>query len=175
MLPVPLPILGLAVEHAPELIGLLSGERAGAVAQGAATAVRAVLGTADPQAARQRLAAEPALAEALAARLAAEAERHRAELAGLADARAAALARSGIAWTPVILSYLVVVASIAMTFCLFFVRAEVPERLFQLISGAYAALWLAFGAVYQFWIGSSRTSQAKDAQIGALLREPGRR
>lgn len=167
-----LPILGLAVQYAPKLIGFFASPKAGDVAEGVINAVRDVVGTDDPAAAKAKLDADPGLADALKARLDAEVEMHRADLEDVQNARAMQIAlsqsNSRIAYTPVVLSYLAVAAAFAATAALFFVRVEIPEKLFQLMQAAYGAIWLVFGIVFQFWLGSSRTSQQKDAQLGAI-------
>ncbi|MER2268262.1 hypothetical protein [Methylobacterium oxalidis] len=172
MLPILVPILGFAIQHAPALISLLAGDKAGEVAEGAVKAVRDVLGTTDLAEAQAKISADPALGEALAARLNTEAERYKAELADTANARAmqVSLAQAGhwTSSTPAIISYLIIGSAILLTVALFFVQTEIPERLYNLLSGAYGALWLAVGLVTQFWLGSNRSSQRKDDTITNL-------
>lgn len=125
-----------------------------------------------PEAVSQAIAADPSGAAIKLAEIEAETKRQDAYLADMANARAMQLglvqAHSWTGTTPAILTYLIVGAAIALTFCLFFISQEIPERIFNLLNQSYGALWLAVGLGVQFWWGSSRTSQQKDQQAAGF-------
>ncbi|MBS0518373.1 MAG: hypothetical protein JSR90_06750 [Proteobacteria bacterium] len=65
-----IPLVAIATSLIPDLIKILAGDKAGAVAQSVAEAVRTATGTDDPQAAKQKLDADPAAASELRIKLA---------------------------------------------------------------------------------------------------------
>ncbi|TNC14936.1 hypothetical protein FF100_05005 [Methylobacterium terricola] len=153
----------------PALGTLLGGPLGGTVGAVVGKGIAAALGVAPtPEAVSQAVAQDPAAAQTKLAEIEAETKRQDAYLADIANARqmqvALVQAHSWTGTTPAILTYLVVGAAIALTFCLFFVSQEIPERIFNLLNQSYGALWLAVGLGVQFWWGSSRTSQQKDQQ-----------
>lgn len=149
--------------------GPLGGSIGGIVGKG----VAAALGVEPtPQAVATAIQADPAAAQVKLAQIEAETKRQADELADMANARAMQVAlvqaHSWTGTTPAILTYIVVGAAISLTFCLFFVSQEIPERVFNLLNQSYGALWLAVGLGVQFWWGSSRTSQQKDQQAAGI-------
>lgn len=74
-------LLPLITKVAPDLIGLFFGGNAGAVADKVGKAASDVFGTTDAEAINSQVAADPAKADAFAARLQAETEQLKAELA----------------------------------------------------------------------------------------------
>lgn len=65
-----LPLIPLALSIVPELIKMIAGDKAGAVATTVANVVQEVTGTPDAAEAQRKLAADPALAAQLRVRLA---------------------------------------------------------------------------------------------------------
>ncbi len=65
-----LPLVPIAISLIPDLIKILAGDKAGAVADSVAKAVTQATGTADPQAAKAKLDADPAATAALRIKLA---------------------------------------------------------------------------------------------------------
>ena len=172
MLPI-LPLISLAVQYAPQVIGMLAGSHAAQVTDKVVSAVHDVVGTTDPAAAQAKLAADPALGQALAARLAAEVDQVKAEMADTADAR-----QMGVSlieqhhWTanmPAITVLLVFAIHTAITAAIFFIPGDITDRMFQLLTGAYGTSSTAFGIALSYYLGSSRSSVQKDNTIAALL------
>ncbi|MBP0443160.1 glycoside hydrolase family 108 protein [Roseomonas sp. SSH11] len=192
-----LPILALAASLAPEIMRLIAGDRAGAVAGTVAEAVRQATGTEDPATARAALAADPAKAEALRIRLAeialegerlladreagqrqAELERLRAVLSDTQAARASMveMLRGGsrLAWGPATVSTLVVLGFFAVLVLLVTLDpgpgggARFDPQVASIINITVGSLGAAFAAVVNFWIGSSQSSRDKDAIVGRL-------
>ena len=163
----------LAQVGLPALGGLFGGPLGSTIGGLVGKGVAAALGVdPTPQAVANAIQADPAAAQVKLAQIEAETKRQADTLADIANARAMQVAlvqaHSWTGTTPAILTYLVVGAAIALTFCLFFVTQEIPERIFNLLNQSYGALWLAVGLGVQFWWGSSRTSQQKDQQSAAF-------
>ncbi|WP_244424839.1 hypothetical protein [Methylobacterium nodulans] len=93
--------------------------------------------------------------------------------AGLLAVRMALLGRVTVGhWTaamPAIVTLAILTAWALLTSALYFIQGEIPERVYQLLSQAYGAANLALGTAIAFWLGSSRSSQQKDAQLSAIL------
>jgi hypothetical protein len=170
-----LPSLGTLI--GTTLAGPLGGGIGAAVGKGAAAAIGAALSVpATPQAISQAVQADPARAQTKLAEIDAAAKEQLAELGDLANARQMQL---GLAqanhWTasmPAIVTIAILTAWALITGALYFVQGEIPERVYQLLSQAYGAANLALGTAIAFWLGSSRSSQQKDAQLTAIL-QPG--
>jgi len=171
MLPILLPILSLAVQHAPALIGLLAGDQVGKVAEKVVATAKDVLGTTDPVEAKDILATNPDLSAAFTARLNADVENLRVELADVANARALGLglvqARHWTANMPAFVVLGTMGAYFGFTASLFFIGMEIPERMFQLLMIAYGTLSTAFGTALAYYLGTTRSSAAKDEQATA--------
>ena len=172
-MPAILPLIGFAIQYAPALIGLLAGDSVGKATERVVATVREVLGTSDPAEAQAKVAADPALGEALAARLNAEVERLRIEAADTANARALGLglvqAQHWTANMPAVTVLLIIAIHTAMTAAIFLIPGEIPDRMFQLLTAAYGTSSTAFGIAIAYYLGSSRSSAQKDAQIGQAL------
>ena len=80
-------LLPLITKFAPDLIGMFFGGQAGAVADKVGKAASDIFGTQDAEVINQQIAADPTKADAFAARLWAETEQLKAELADIEDAR----------------------------------------------------------------------------------------
>lgn len=172
MLPIPiLPLIGLAVQYAPSIIGLLAGDSVGKATDKVIGAVKEVLGTSDPVEARAKLEANPSLGEELTARLNAEVETLRIQAEDTANARAMGvnLVQAGH-WTanmPAVIVILVFVMQFAITSAIFFIPGEIPDRMFQLLTAAFGTSSTAFGIAMQYYLGSNRASAQKDTTIAA--------
>lgn len=181
-----LALLPLALQLLPTLGRWLGGSDGEAVASTVGQAVQAVTGTSDPAAAEAALAANPELRVQLTTRLAEidaarEAARDQALLetlrAGLADtanARAtmiqAVQAGSSIAWAPVVISVLVLVA-FAVVVGLAMSRAMPPgsETILTMLLGSLSTM---SGAVVQYWVGSSSGSADKTRLLAQASTPP---
>lgn len=157
----------------PALGGLFGGPLGSTIGGLVGKGVAAALGVdATPQAVAAAVQADPQGAAIKLGQIEAETKRQADELADIANARSMQIAlvqaHSWTGTTPAILTYLIVLAAIGLTFCLFFISQEIPERVFNLLNQSYGALWLAVGLGVQFWWGSSRTSQQKDQQAAGF-------
>jgi hypothetical protein len=184
-----LPLIGLAVSIVPALINLIAGDKAGTVAKDVAQAVTAVTGTTDPVAAKQKLAADPAVAAELQERLAQiavaatqvqneEADRKRQDelsamqdsIANTRDARASmvamAEAHSAVAWGSPVVSVIVTLGFFGILIVLIFRSDVIPPantNVAQIINISVGTLGAAFATVVNYWLGSSQGSRNKDA------------
>ncbi|WP_311274826.1 hypothetical protein [Methylobacterium sp. WCS2018Hpa-22] len=158
----------------PALGGLFGGPLGGTIGGLVGKGIAAALGVeATPQAVASAIEADPGAAAVKLAQIEAETRARDAELADIANARtmqiALAQTHSWVSNMPAIVTLLIFVAWITLTVALYFVQAEIPERVYQLLSQAYGASNLALGTAIAFWLGSSRSSQIKESQITALL------
>lgn len=183
-----LPLLPLALAAVPELIRMIAGDQAGAVAGRVAGIVHTVAGTPDPAEAQQRLAADPALAADLRVRLAALAldaqraidlaaeQRRQAELATLRTAledtqgaratmQAMVAAGSPVAWGAPVVSILVTSGFFGILLTLIVGNASFEADVAAIINITIGALAAAFATVVNFWLGSSQGSRNKDATV----------
>ena len=174
-------LLGLV----PTLAQYLAGPRAGHIAEQVTQVARDVLGTDDPAAVTAAIA-DPVKAAELRIRLAEisaaehQAERQadldelRATLADTASARSqtVTLAQAGspIAWGAPVISALVVGGFGGVLYAGAAGGLPTDAAYAQLV-GALAA---GFGAVLQYWVGSSAGSRAKDGTIAAAAADLGR-
>lgn len=187
-----LPLLGLAVQAAPQVARWLGGEQAAQVTAEVADAARTAFGTDDAEAIREAAARDPAawlqfqarLAELGAARERAERE---AELAALAhriealrvqaasaeQARQALLAGAqaspGFIWVAPALSVLILGLFAATFYALSVEELRNKDILNILVGGLTASV----AAVIQYWFGSSAGSRAKDETVRSLAARPG--
>jgi hypothetical protein len=192
-----LPLIPLAVSLVPELIRLISGDKAGSVATSVANVVTEVTGTSDPQAAQAKLAQDPAIAANLRIRLAeialqaqtasdeADEKRRQADLEGsrvanqnTSNARdlLSGLAEKGswIAAAPLILSAIVTIGFFAFLIILMFRGlGDVSDVSAQIINIAVGSLTAGFATVISFWLGSSQGSRDKDVIARAIQFEQG--
>ena len=166
-----LALLPILAKYAPSLVGLAFGGSASAVATKVEAAVRDVFGTTDAAEVQAQVTADPAKADALKARLDAETEQLRTELADVADARATSLAlaqaRSPLAWGSPVIS-VIVVSAFAAVASVVVVEYGVESPVGQLIAGALIA---KFGTVVDYWLGSSKGSADRVDQIVSMLHE----
>ncbi len=168
-----LPLISLAIQFAPSLLGILAGDTAGKAAGKVIETVKDVLGTGDPVEAQAKLEANPALGEALSARLNAQVETLRIEMADVANARAMGLglveAKHWTANMPAVTVILVFAMHAAITAAIFLIPGDITDRMFQLLTAAFGTSSTAFGIAMQYYLGSSRSSAQKDAQISQAL------
>ncbi|GJE27931.1 hypothetical protein [Methylobacterium organophilum] len=158
----------------PGVGSALGGSLGGAVGKAAAAAVGAALGVPPtPEAIAEKVAADPDGARIALARIDADARMRLAELQDVASARSMLVsleqehAASGKA--PAILSIVGVVGFFAIVAVLMLMRTDPPTALAHLMDTVLGAVIVIFKQIYDFWLGSSRSSQRKDAQIGAML------
>jgi hypothetical protein len=181
---------GLVVDIAPEVGRWLFGSTATKTAGLVAKAVEAATGTTDADAAQEMLAQHPGAVSQLRVQLAMIAAQQQAEADRAAEAqRAADLAavqaamadrvgarsqtqalaqmHSGIAWAPVVLSGIILVAFGSLIYVVMTSNSLTPQTmpLANVLLGSLAAMATQ---VANYWLGSSSTSAAKSQQIAAL-------
>ncbi len=166
-------IIRLAGDFGPTLTRMLLGSKAGDVAQSIIDTLKKVFGTTDPNAIQSALAANPNLANVFIEALKADTAQFHDALADIADARkqTITLASTGsmIAWGAPLMSGIVTFAfSILMILWLFHPPSSDAAQLavFNILVGSLSA---AFGAVVQYWLGSSAGSREKDVIVKDAL------
>ncbi len=180
-----LPLLPLALSVVPELIKLIAGDKAGAVATTVANVVQEVTGTTDPAEAQGKLTADPALTAQLRIRLAeialeaqkatdlAAEQKRQAELAALQKAlentqgarqTMVDLAKTGsaIAWGAPLVSAIVTAGFFIFLIVLIKTDLSTNTTVANVINITVGALAAAFATVVNFWLGSSQGSREKD-------------
>ena len=180
------PLVAIAASVLPEIIRAVGGDRVGTVADSVSKAVQTVTQTEDPEAAKQKLQEDPALAAELRIRLAeiavegertardAEEKKRQAELSELekrlADVAGArqtlanlAMTGSPLAWGAPVISLVVVLGFFLSSVVLIFSGPAENSQARELLNIIVGALVAAFTAVVNFWIGSSQGSRDKDA------------
>lgn len=164
-----LPIIGLVLQYAPDLIGLFVGQKAGDAADKVIKIAKEVLGTDDVAEAQAKIAADASLANQFIEKVRAETEQFKAALADTADARQQTIqlvqAESPMAWGAAIVSVLVTLAFIANIGVLFVVKVNFTEITGQVLLLLTGTLSAAFTQVINYWLGSSAGSAAKDLAI----------
>lgn len=186
-----LPLLPLALSVVPELIKMIAGDKAGAVAATVANVVQEVTGTADPAEAQGKLTADPALAAQLRIRLAeialetqkamdlAAEQKRQAELAALQKAlentqgareTMVDLAKTGsaIAWGAPLVSAIVTAGFFIFLIVLINTDLKNNTTVANVINITVGALAAAFATVVNFWLGSSQGSREKDTTNRSL-------
>lgn len=128
-------------------------------------AVNAAITTGDPAVVQAKLSEAEA-------KMQAEVDKHKADLADVADARSTnvKLVESGsiIAWGPVIISTLVTLGFIGCVFALMILHIDFSNTSGQAFLILTGVLSQAFAQVTGYWLGSSAGSVDKSAQIAAL-------
>jgi len=181
---------GLVVDVAPEIGRWLFGSTGEATASLVAKAVEAATGTTDADAAQAVLAQNPAAVSQLRIQLAMIAAQRQAEADRSAEAQRAtdlavlqaALAdrsgarsqtqalvqmRSGIAWSPTVLSGIILVAFASLIYIVL-TRTGPDDRSMPLVNVLLGSLAAMATQVANYWLGSSSGSAMKNDQISAL-------
>lgn len=192
-----LPLIPLALQLAPTLASWLFGPKGGDAAKAVTGAIQQVTGSADPAEAELALSKNPELAvqlkielakieaQAAADQRAADQAAIAAQLADVASARgqtvALAQAKSPMQWAAGVVSLVVTVGFFMVMWLLLTGRTAgmtaQQETAATLLLGT---LTTGFGAVIQFWLGSSLGSRSKDGTIAqqsqalAVSSPPGR-
>lgn len=142
-------------------LGGAAGSAAGKVAAGA---IAGALGVeAKPEAVSAAIQQDPQGAAQKLAQIEAQSKDLAAYLADVADARSTtvqlAKAGSNIAWGAPVVSVIIGVGFFSVMIMLFFVRAEMPSSVFQLLSILFGVLATLFTQVGNYWLGSSEGSR----------------
>ena len=150
-----LPALGSLVANgkAKDLVGI--GTR---VAQD-------IFGTSVPAEIVEAMKTDPASVDVFKARLTEATEQLRVELADTADARQQTIKLvemgSPPQWAPAVLSGVIILAFVFVTAAMLF-RAVPDSQIVMVLFGQLSGLT---GGVMQYWLGSSQSSRAKDAEL----------
>ncbi len=160
----------------PALGGLLGGPLGSTVGSVVGTAIAKTLGVPPtPQAVAQKIEADPSGSAVALAQIEAETKAREAELADIASARNQTIqlahAGSPIAWGAPVVSLIVTVGFFGIMAGLFFVRSEMPQSVFQLLSVMLGILATAFASVVQYWTGSSESSRRNGDTVRALAQQ----
>lgn len=171
-----LPLVPLALELLPSIGRWIAGDTGGKVAGAAAAAIQAVTGVTDPAAARDAIAADPALAAQVRIRLAeveAEQERDRraaelealkAAMADVADARARDLVIQGGGRRNVRADILLITAVIGLVTCIVVAalgKLAADSAAMGMVISVAGVLAGCFKDAFGFEFGSSRSSERK--------------
>jgi hypothetical protein len=159
----------------PALGGLFGGPLGSTIGGLVGKGVAAALGVeATPQAVTAAIQADPNAAAVKLAQIESETKAKEGELADIANARATTVqlvqTGSSIAWGAPVVSIIVTAGFFAIMFMLFFVRAEMPSSVFNLLTVMLGVLAAGFGSVIQFWIGSSESSRRNADAIREVAR-----
>lgn len=160
----------------PALGTLFGGPLGGAVGGIVGKGVAAALGVAPtPEAVSKAIADDPTGASIKLAEIEAETKRQDAYLADLANARGTtvSLAQAGskIAWGAPVVSLVISLGFFTVMFMLFFVRSEMPQSVFQLLSILFGVLATLFTQVGNYWLGSSEGSRRNADTIRAVAQQ----
>lgn len=171
-------LLGLA----PTVASWILGDKTGAAVEKVTGIAREVLGTDDPAGIERALAADPNIAlQFKMAVMKAEADARQADLdavriqiADVASARqqTVELAKAGspISWGAPVVSVLAVAVFAGFVYMLFVAQiADGVREALMLMAGSAAA---GFGAVLNYWLGSSAGSAQKTGLLDAIARKP---
>lgn len=160
-------MLSVLLEVAPWLAGLVAEGRGKEIVTIGAKVAKEVFGTSEPGEIASAIK-DPHQLEAFRVRLEQETAQLQAQLADVQDARhqTVSLAQTGssIAWAPVIVSTLVVVGFLGLTFGLLF--KSIPDS--QVAMVLYGALSAGFTQVLNYWLGSSVGSKRSGDAVRAI-------
>lgn len=171
-----LTLLPLLAKFAPDLIGLAMGGGAADVARRVEATVGRVFGTTDPAAVQSAVEADPSKGADLAAQLAADTEAVKAQLADVADARAAqgrfVEAKSVLQYVPAAWTALVAAGFLGMMTVLVLHPVELTVNQVAVLNILFGVLTAEFARCGSFWLGTSssaikRGDQALDAAYQA--------
>ncbi|MBA1159343.1 hypothetical protein [Microvirga mediterraneensis] len=158
-----IPIVGLLLQYAPELIGLFAGKDAGVAAGRVADVAKVVFGTDDPQKAQDQIALNPALAEAFAEQARSALEVFRLEIQDAQDARqqTITLAQTGsaISWGAPLVSVLVTLMFGGALYLVLAQPLALDERQATVANILLGVLGAAMTQVINYWLGSSSGSK----------------
>ncbi len=156
-------------------IGTAGGSALGsAIGKAAAQAIGSALGVPPvPEAIAAKIEADPDGSRVALAQIDAETQRQIAELQDVQNARAMLVSleqtNSASGKAPALLSIVGLSGFFLVTLALFFIRQEIPTSVLTLLTTIVGVLVAIVSQIFNFWLGSSRSSQKKDAQFGAAM------
>jgi len=157
------PIIGLLLQYAPDLIGLLAGDKTGAAAGKVVDAAKVIFGTDDPKVAQAQIDADPKLAEVFVEQARAALEVFRLEIQDIQDARRQTLelnqSGSVMAWGAAIVSILVTIMFGGALFMVLWRSLTFDREQATIINILLGVLGAAQMQVINYWLGSSSGSK----------------
>lgn len=159
-----LTLLPLLAKFAPDLLGLAFGSNSGAtqVASRVEATVQRVFGTTDPSAVQTQVDADPSKGADLAAQFAADAAALKAQLADVADARAAQARlveqHSRLQWVPAAWTAMVAAGFLGMMTVLVLHPVELTVNQVAVLNILFGVLTAEFARCGSFWLGTSSSA-----------------
>jgi len=158
-------MLSILLTLLPALGSLVAGGRAKDLVSIGTSVAQQIFGTSAPGEIVEAMKADPASVDLFKARLTEATEQLRVELADTADARQQTIKlvelASPLQWAPAVLSGVIILAFVAVTIAMLF-RAVPDSQIVMVLFGQLSGLT---GGVMQYWLGSSQSSRAKDAEL----------
>jgi hypothetical protein len=158
-------MLSILLTLLPALGSLVAGGKAKDLVSIGTQVAQQIFGTSVPGEIVEAMRTDPASVDLFKARLTEETERLRVELADTADARQQTIKLAEIGspllWAPAILSGIIITAFVFITAAMLF-RAVPDSQIVMVLFGQLSGLT---GGVMQYWLGSSQSSRAKDAEL----------
>lgn len=157
------PIIGLLLQYAPDLIGMLAGDKTGTAAGKVADVAKVIFGTDDPKAAQAQIEADPKLAEVFVEQSRAALEVFRLEIQDIQDARqqTITLAQTGssMAWGAPAVSILVTLMFGGALYLVLGRPLTLDERQATVANILLGVLGACMTQVINYWLGSSSGSK----------------
>lgn len=166
-------LISLAGQFGPSLTGMLLGQQAGNVATTVVKVAKEVFGSDDPEAIAAAAKANPDLTALYIERVKADTEQFKAALVDVEGARNQTVdlvnAGSVIAWGAPTVSVIVVIGFVTLMSLWLFHPPTSDPALLSVLNIMVGTLASAFGAVVQYWLGSSAGSKQKDDSLSSAL------
>lgn len=170
-----IPIVGLLLQFAPDLINLFVGKKAGDAATVVSNAAKQIFGTDNPVAVQRMITDNPTMAQAFVDATKIDLEKIRLEMEDVQSARAQTVALvtagSPIGFTAPAISILVIIGYFTLITMLFFVERTWDERTSNLLNILFGVLSTSFVQVVNYWLGSSSGSKRNADTVRALATE----
>jgi uncharacterized integral membrane protein len=173
-------LIGIAVSVLPSLLGLANGPMGEVLKNITSGVAHKVFGTNDPEEIKRLMAEDANKLEAFKSELAAQTDQLRIVHEENVDMRAKQVediggarqqmmelnkAGSAVSWGAPIVSIIIVSMFVIVSIMLFFLKQDLPEKVFQLLQVVFGALIPMCSQVVNFWLGSSFSGQRKDDTI----------
>ena len=158
-------MLSILLTLLPALGSLVAGGKAKDLVSIGTSVAQSIFGTSSPAEIVEAMRTDPSSVDLFKARLAEATAQLQAELADVADARQQTIKLAELAsplmWAPAVLSGVIILAFVAVTIAMLF-RAVPDSQIVMVLFGQLSGLT---GGVMQYWLGSSQSSRAKDAEL----------
>ena len=158
-------MLSILLTLLPALGSLVAGGKARDLVSIGTNVAQSIFGTSVPSEIIEAMKADPSSVDLFKARLTEETERLRVEMADTADARQQTIKLvemgSPLQWAPAVLSSVIILAFVFVV-CAMLFRVIPDSQIVMVLFGQLSGLT---GGVMQYWLGSSQSSRAKDAEL----------